>query len=69
MSISSLFSEFPNCGVAKAHSNRVSVYEPNDAEINPIWHGAGGFIPSSLFDQILSADFFSKFPNFFGCEN
>ena len=66
MSISALFSEFPNCGVAKAHSNRVSVYEPNDAEINPIWYGAGGtfLYPLSLFDQILSANFFSKIFNF-----
>ena len=27
------------------------------------------FIPLSLLDQILSADFFSKFPNFFWGEN
>ena len=27
------------------------------------------FIPLSLLDQILSVDFFQKFPNFFGGEN
>ena len=33
--------------------------------------GTGGdtFIPLSLLDQILSADFFQKRPNFFGGEN
>ena len=37
---------------------------------NPIWHGGGDiFIPLSLLDQILSAEFFQKFPNFFGGEN
>ena len=28
--------------------------------LNPIWHGGDTFIPLSLLDQILSADFFSK---------
>ena len=33
--------------------------------------GTGGdtFIPLSFLDQILSADFFQKFPNFLGREN
>ena len=46
---------------------RVSVYEPNDAEINPIWHGGGGghFYPPVL----VGSDFFSWIFKFFGSEN
>ena len=31
--------------------------------------GGDTFIPLSFLDQILSADFLQKFPNFFGGEN
>ena len=39
------------------------------AGLNSVWHRTGHFIPLSLLDQILSADFFHKFPNSFGGEN
>ena len=41
----------------------------NDIRLTLFCTGGDTFIPLSFLDQILSADFFQKFPNFFGGEN
>ena len=48
---------------------KITAMKSNGFNLTLFGTGGDTFIPLSFLDQILSADFFQKFPNFFGGEN
>ena len=46
-----------------------NVYEPNDAEINPIWHGGGGAFLSACPNWIRFCKLITKIPKIFEGKN